>query len=96
MKILITETGEIINQSYIRNIKVKAYVEHIDVSFYLSYKDEHNNFYDKFFLDEDICPTFAEELLKEIIIDRCTRDVIDMREVKKIFEHRIKVGVIND
>lgn len=85
MKILITDGGDIINQDHIKKIEVEAMEGGLHISYYLSI-DSYS--WDIFYTDEDINSTFAEELFREILINECKKDVIDMRKVNDKYKNR--------
>ena len=94
MKILITDGGEIVNQDSIRRIEVEAFDEFVDIAYFIKYyPEEYKCLSDTFCKSEDINNVFAEELFREILISECTKDVIDMREVKKLYKHREKTCI---
>ena len=90
MKILITDGGDIINQDQIKKIEVEVLEDYLHISYYLSI-DSYS--WDIFHKDEDINPTFAEELFKEVLIGECKKDVIDMRKVNDKYKHREKTCI---
>lgn len=95
MKILITDGGDVINQDYLKKIEVGIIDEFVEIIYFIANTHEGRKS-EQFHIDEEVNPTFAEELFREILINECTKDVIDMREVKKLYKHRERLEVEKD
>lgn len=101
MEILITaEEGKVINQKYLRKIDFMEFDGSIEIMYFLianKNEDEDERYIcEQFCINGEVNPTFAEELFREILINECTKDVIDMREVKKLYKHRERLEVEKD
>lgn len=86
MKILITDGGDIINQDHIKKIEIGVIDEFVEIIYFIANTHEGRKS-ELFHIDEGINSTFAEELFKEILINECKKDVIDMKEVKNIYKN---------